>query len=83
VARHGVCFPAAQHNHWVGLPAIPAAQHNHYRFQFTAGMFVSGGMFHPLVEFLSLAGYFHTIVSRGANSRFAEVVVGQIFHHDE
>ena len=41
-------------NDWVGLPAIPAAQHNHYRFQFTASMFVSGGMFHPLVEFLSL-----------------------------
>ena len=62
-------------NDWVGLPAIPAAQHNHYRFQFTAGMFTSGGMFHPLVEFLSFTGYFHTIISRGANSRFAEVVV--------
>jgi len=57
------------------LPVIAAANHNHYRFHFTIGMFVSGGLFHPLVDFLAIMGYIHSAASRGNNSRFAEVVI--------
>ena len=62
---------------WIPLPAIAAANHNHYRFQFTVGMFVHGGLFTPLVEFACFMGYIHSVNSRGNGSRFAEVVTQQ------
>ena len=74
---HTIAIDTLNANDWAALPAIPAAQHNHYRFQFTLGMFVGGGLFVPLVDFLSLIGYIHIVASRGANSRFAEVVTQQ------
>jgi hypothetical protein len=76
-SRNTISLDILRVNDWVALPVIPAANHNHYRFQLTVGMLVSGGMFVPLVDFLSMIGYIHTVASRGNNSRFGEVVVQQ------
>lgn len=75
--QHTIALDTLGANDWIALPAVPAANHNHFRFQFTVGMLVSGGLFAPLIDFLSMVGYIHSVASRGNTARFGEVVIQQ------